>query len=132
MGCKEQQADAPIRDTTGPVIAETESVTYCFRNEFPYKEDLSKKDIQELIFSVKNGTVEGVYNWLPAEKDHRKGTFTGSLNNNLIEAEYSFMQEGQKRTSPIQIVLVSDAANISGGKPELGLTAAIKKVTCSE
>lgn len=36
----------------------------------------------------------GVYNWLPGEKDHITGTFTGSVSDNVITALYTYHAEG--------------------------------------
>ncbi len=36
----------------------------------------------------------GVYNWLPGEKDHMTGTFQGSREGNVITALYTYNAEG--------------------------------------
>ena len=39
--------------------------------------------------------VNGVYNWLPAEKDVMKGTFTGTMENGVVTALYTYRAEGK-------------------------------------
>ena len=49
--------------------------------------------------------VNGDMNWLPKEKDRRKGTLSGTLNGDKIEAVWSFMQEGMKDTLAVEFKL---------------------------
>jgi hypothetical protein len=102
----------------------------CFRNEHPYQATPTLKDVEELNLAFKNDKVTGTYNWLPAEKDKRVGYLKGSIENNVIEALYTFKQEGKEDTAYIKIVLEDNKAFISGGKPELGLNTSISKVNC--
>ncbi|OAB78699.1 hypothetical protein [Cochleicola gelatinilyticus] len=127
-GCK----NSTRKDSKEANSATSKITTYCFRNEFPFKEEPLKKDIQELVLTVEGDTVKGDYNWLPAEKDQRRGTLTGNIVNDIIEAEYIFMQEGMKDTVEIKIFITDESAEISGGSPELGLTASLRKVDCNE
>lgn len=124
---KELQND-PIK--TEVVSNTTQDGSYCFKNEFLFKDNPEMKDVQELKFTAAAGKVKGRYNWLPAEKDQRKGSFVGTIENNIITAEYSFKQEGQDATSQIKIIISDDQAIISGGDPALGLNAEIKKIDC--
>jgi hypothetical protein len=40
----------------------------------------------------------GQMNWLPYQKDSRKGTLDGIIKNDTLHATWSFMQEGMKDT----------------------------------
>jgi hypothetical protein len=129
QGCKspgqpEQQSETTAETTTPE--------RFCFRNEFPFADNPSMKDIQELILSVEGDDVTGTYNWLPAEKDQRKGSLKGTIVNSTIHAEYTFMQEGVESATMIKIVFDEAKAEVSGGTSELGLDASMKKVACDE
>ncbi|GGH02252.1 hypothetical protein [Mucilaginibacter phyllosphaerae] len=47
---------------------------------------------------IKAGKVSGEMQWIPKEKDARKGTLEGVLNGNDIKAVWKFMQEGTTDT----------------------------------
>lgn len=102
---------------------------YCFRNEYPHK-DTKDKDVIELSIDVHNGSARGIYNWLPAFKDERKGKFRGRIENNVISGEYNFTQEGKAQTVQIEITLNETEAIVKGFDPSLGLDERIKKVEC--
>lgn len=118
LGCYNSQHD------------EAKGSTLCFRNEQPYPNTPTLKDIEELNLFIENGKVTGTYNWLPAEKDKRTGDLTGSIEGNVVEALYTFSQEGTTDTASVKVILEDDKAVISGGKPELGLKASIHKADC--
>jgi hypothetical protein len=71
-----------------------------------------------------------MYNWLPAEKDQRKGSLTGTLEGNSIKAKYIFIQEGIENSADISIQIEDNHATVSGGAPELGLESTLKKAEC--
>jgi hypothetical protein len=102
----------------------------CFRNEYPFEDNSGKKDVEELTLAITGNEVTGMYNWLPAEKDQRKGSLTGTLEGNSIKAKYIFMQEGIENSADINIQIEVNKASVSGGAPELGLESTIKKAEC--
>ncbi len=110
----------------------TEVTKMCFKNEFPFKDDPSQKDVQELTITFEGSRVWGTYHWLPAFKDKREGKFEGTINDNTISANYRFIQEGKDDAAQITIVLMEDLATVTGGSPEMGLEAKIEKIPCVE
>lgn len=103
----------------------------CFRNEYPFEDNSGKVDVEELTLAITGNQVTGMYNWLPAEKDQRKGTFTGTITGKTINAKYTFMQEGIEESTNISIEIKDDKVSVNGGNPELGLQAEIKKADCN-
>ncbi|MGF7079388.1 hypothetical protein [Mucilaginibacter sp. UYCu711] len=61
---------------------------------------LSKKgrDSTSVELVVHGNKVTGQMNWLPYQKDSRKGTLYGTIINDTIHATWTFMQEGMKDT----------------------------------
>ena len=113
--------------------------TECFRNEISYTDGSDKKDIEELIlninYQVENGEVTGIYNYLPAEKDQRKGSFKGILKGKTINASYIFMQEGIEDTTSITILLENNKVTINTidkGDKGLGLNTTMPKIDCKK
>ncbi len=102
----------------------------CFQNVYPYEDNPSTQDVLELNLIIDGNTVSGNYNWLPAEKDQRKGTLNGTLTDNTVTAQYRFMQEGMEQTAMLKIRLTDDKALVEGGEPELGFGATIDKIDC--
>jgi hypothetical protein len=101
----------------------------CFQNEYPFQ-DSSMKDVEELTLAIEGEKVTGAYNWLPAEKDQRKGSLTGTIKDNRITAQYRYLQEGTEGTAELIIIISDEKAEIAGGEPELGLNASIAKIDC--
>ena len=129
-GCKnadKQKND--IEESTANTI-ERNSGRLCFRNVYPYQDNPSTKDVLELNLTIDGNTVSGNYNWLPAEKDQRKGILDGTLIGNTVTAHYRFKQEGREQTVTLKISLMDDKAQVEGGEPELGLGATIDKIDC--
>jgi hypothetical protein len=102
----------------------------CFRNEYPFEDNSGKMDVEELTLTITGSEVTGMYNWLPAEKDQRKGSLTGTLEGNSIKAKYIFIQEGIENSADISIKIEDNHATVSGGTPELGLESTLKKAEC--
>lgn len=100
---------------------------YCFRTT---TSGGGVTDVEELVFTVSGATASGAYNWLPQEKDQRRGTFSGAVSGNRIAASYQFSQEGQTAMAEILITVDEVQATVEGGAPELGLDATLPKVGC--
>jgi len=63
------------------------------------------QDTTTIELAIKNNKVTGQMNWLPYQKDSRRGTLTGSAKGDTINAVWSFMQEGMKDTIGLKLVL---------------------------
>ncbi|MEO8887031.1 MAG: hypothetical protein ABI367_13280 [Mucilaginibacter sp.] len=74
---------------------------------FLLTEGNNNRDSTSIELVIKNNKVTGSMNWLPYQKDSRKGSLTGTINNNIIQANWSFMQEGIKDTLNLQFMLDS-------------------------
>ncbi len=124
------KATAESDVSTNQPAAEIVENKLCFRNEHPFKDAPSKQDVEELNLEIEGENVTGIYNWLPAEKDQRKGSLTGTIKDKVIQAQYTFTQEGTEKTTKIKITLAAEQATVSGGPPVLGLGATLGKVAC--
>jgi hypothetical protein len=67
----------------------------------------NNRDSTSIELIIKNNKVTGLMNWMPYQKDSRKGTLIGTINNNIVNATWSFMQEGMKDTLHLQFKLDS-------------------------
>jgi hypothetical protein len=73
----------------------------CFlRTEGPNNQDTTSI---ELV--IKNNKVTGLMNWMPYQKDSRKGKLQGTIKNDSVLAVWSFMQEGMTDTMKLQFKL---------------------------
>ncbi len=59
--------------------------------------------------------VNGAYNWLPAEKDAMTGTFTGTLENGVVTALYTYRAEGAMAKQEILFKLVDRGLLVGSG-----------------
>lgn len=81
--------------------APSQNMEYCFiRTEGAGNVDTT------VVHLVMNGeAVSGNMQWLPKEKDARKGNLKGTLSGNDIKAVWTFMQEGTKDTMAVRFKL---------------------------
>lgn len=134
LGCKDSNKKSTAQNSeikkNNSIESQTEQLL-CFRNEFLFKNDSEMKDVQELNLRIDKEKVKGIYNWLPAEKDQRKGYLTGIIKDNIINAIYIFSQEGIQDSTSITISLLDNRAIIKGGSAESGLDASITMIDCN-
>lgn len=78
---KEGIVDTTMRSTSG---------RYCFLRT----EGTHEQDTTVVQFTVDGDRVEGVMNWIPDEKDSRRGILTGTISDDEIKAMWSYVQEG--------------------------------------
>ena len=60
--------------------------------------------------------VNGVYNWLPEEKDAMTGTFTGTLEQGVVTALYTYNAEGETSKQEILFKLTDDGLRVGNGE----------------
>ncbi len=65
---------------------------YCFQRT----EGTNDQDTTTVHFTLLANNIEGEMEWVPYEKDSRKGTLTGTVSGDEITAVWSYMQEGVK------------------------------------
>ncbi len=87
-------------------------------------------DVEELIVEISDNHATGQFNWIPAYKDKRLGRFSGSIQDNTINASYDFEQEGLSDTVTITISIEEEKAVVDGGPPELGLNVTLVRAGC--
>jgi len=134
IGCKnsnEQKQNSKTNDLKEERLQENIITNkLCFQNEYPFQDNPSMKDVEELTLTIEGEKVIGTYNWLPAQKDQRKGSLIGIIKDKMITAQYRFLQEGIESTTELKIIINDEKAEITGGTPELGLNVTIAKIDC--
>jgi hypothetical protein len=129
LNCTDSKKEKPSETDEIPINEEIQK-THCFRNEYNFADEPGVKDVQEIQLTINGDKVTGIYNWLPAYKDQRKGSLKGIIRNDTIICQYNFSQEGKDDSANLKIVLINKKAIISGGKVELGLNATISEIDC--
>ncbi|MFK7972677.1 MAG: hypothetical protein AB8F95_20065 [Bacteroidia bacterium] len=110
--------------------ANVKPVQFCFRKEFPYQDNSGMKDVLELILNIKGEVVNGAYNWLPAEKDQRKGVLKGRVEGEFIKGMYAYTQEGKLDSAEVIISIETNEASIRATPQSLGFNERLEKVAC--
>lgn len=90
-----------VVDSVQPQAALVQDAPYCFVRI----EGTANQDSTMVNLTVKGSEVTGQMNWLPKEKDSRKGSLHGALAGDQITAVWSFMQEGVKDSITISFKL---------------------------
>ncbi len=81
------------------------NMKYCFF----HTDGTQAQDTTNVSLLINGNKVSGEMNWLPKEKDSRKGTLTGTLTGNDIKALWSFGQEGSTDTMSVEFELRGNA-----------------------
>jgi len=68
-------------------------------------EGKSSQDSTSVELVIKDNKISGQMNWMPDQKDSRKGTLEGTIKGDSINAVWSFMQEGMKDTLSLKFKL---------------------------
>ncbi|WP_184550437.1 hypothetical protein [Mucilaginibacter sp. FT3.2] len=95
------------RDTqaTAALNAPNSNMEYCFF----YTDGTHAQDTTMVNIHINHNKVTGTINWLPKEKDARKGTLNGTLTGNTINAVWAFNQEGSADTMHVEFRLRGNA-----------------------
>lgn len=97
------------------------SCEYCYL----LTEGAENQDTTIIQLVVKDTIVKGVMNWLPAEKDSRKGILKGDISGDEIKAVWHFVQEGKEdslrlafKLAPQQLLQKPLKVNVAIGTQE--------------
>jgi hypothetical protein len=101
-GIKPSQKDSQLANAAN---APDVNMQYCFF----YTEGTQNQDTTKVSMLINGDKVNGEMNWLPKEKDAKKGLLTGTLNGNIIKAVWTFNQEGIKDTMNVEFQLRGNA-----------------------
>lgn len=116
---KEKASDAmPMLNALDEDKETTSKMCFLSLGEPFMVEDVQLQDSTYLTVSIANNKVEGVFNWIPAEKDARRGTFEGAKNGNYIKGMYSYTQEGMPESTTINIEIKDNKAIVTTAKDE--------------
>ncbi|WP_162996464.1 hypothetical protein [Mucilaginibacter celer] len=77
------------------------NMEYCFYTT----EGTASQDTTKVNLHINGNKVTGDMDWLPKEKDARKGTLMGNLNGNVINALWTYGQEGSSDTLSVEFQL---------------------------
>jgi hypothetical protein len=75
---------------------------------FLLTEGQTGQDTTSIELVIEGDSVTGVMNWMPYEKDARKGKLKGIKSGDEIKATWSFMQEGMTDTIGLHFKLAGD------------------------
>ncbi|QHS57603.1 hypothetical protein GWR56_19390 [Mucilaginibacter sp. 14171R-50] len=103
-GNKNADTTAAISKDTmqaGQLDAPAQNMEYCFLRT----EGTSNQDTTAVHLSTKGDKVTGEMQWIPKEKDARKGMLNGTISGNEIKAVWTFMQEGMKDSIAVDFEL---------------------------
>ncbi|SEL07347.1 hypothetical protein [Parapedobacter koreensis] len=82
-------------------LPEDQEQKYCFLRT----EGTQQQDSSYVQLVIRGSTVSGIYNTIPYEKDARRGTVLGKLENGAIDLVWTFTQEGMQDTLRVVFTL---------------------------
>lgn len=93
---------------TAPVAASQDATlpgTMCFLK-------VDGRDTSRINLTITGNQVSGNYDWLPYEKDARRGTLKGTMEGSgteqKIQATWSYLQEGMSQELPFEAMVTRD------------------------
>ncbi|MBE9583721.1 hypothetical protein IM792_04615 [Mucilaginibacter sp. JRF] len=95
-------ADSSANDTTAQTTAAPGQACFLLT------EGTQKQDSTKIHLTIEGSEVTGDMQWLPKEKDARKGTLEGTQEGNIIKAVWTFNQEGTKDTMAVEFNFPGD------------------------
>ena len=98
---KESIADTVINGDTLATPVKGDATSLCFLRT----EGRLNQDTTSIELVIKNDKVSGQMYWHPFEKDSRKGTLSGTVKGDTVNAVWSFMQEGMQDTLGLQFLI---------------------------
>ncbi|NOW97417.1 hypothetical protein [Mucilaginibacter sp. SG564] len=101
LGTAGKKDTALANAADAPVV----NMQYCFY----HTDGTAAQDTTTVNILINGDQVTGKMNWVPKEKDARKGTISGKLNGNAIKALWTFSQEGSKDTMSVEFQLRGNA-----------------------
>lgn len=90
-----------------------EKAFFCF---FSTTNEVPSRDLRDSIIldlELKGEEVTGSFDWIPAEKDSRRGLIQATKKGDQVQGHYAFMQEGIQDTISIEIQLKGASAMIT-------------------
>lgn len=93
------------RDTINATVGNRpEQKSYCFIRT----EGVDQQDTTTVKLIINANKVEGEMNWIPKEKDSRKGVLVGSIAEDEIMAIWRYMQEGMNDSMAVAFKFAPD------------------------
>lgn len=114
-----RKAVAPVAEIpSAEVPAATEPVALCYEYSKKMPSGYSDREVLKMTFSGQGGKqVTGEYRYLPAEKDSKTGTFTGTagpmdpkISARTADVWWDVMAEGMRATEQLRIVFGDGSA----------------------
>lgn len=80
--------------------------------------DTLERPVDSLVIrlDITGELVNGEYKWLPQEKDQMTGSFTGSVENGVITALYTYTAEGMTGKQEVLFKLTGDGLRVGSGE----------------
>jgi len=100
----ESPADTVVNVDTVAKSMDVEAASMCYLRT----EGKDNKDTTSIELLIKDKKLTGQMYWHPFEKDSRKGTLSGTLKGDTVNAVWSFMQEGMQDTLGLQFLIQGD------------------------
>ena len=109
--CSSNNSKPVNKDSVDAHVADTGKITKAANPSmasslcFLRTEGKSNQDSTSIELVIKDNKVTGQMNWMPNQKDSRKGTLEGTIKGDTINTVWSFMQEGMKDTLNLKFKL---------------------------
>ncbi|RXF70727.1 hypothetical protein [Arcticibacter tournemirensis] len=134
---KNESTNTDTASKRDSVTSATLNPTLCFE----HYDGTKNQDTTILHLEIFENNVKGDLKWIPSEKDGRTGTIKGTKDGDLIKGIWTYMQEGQQDSLPVEFKLLKEtilqkayAIDPKTGRESLsdtsGFTIEFKEVPC--
>jgi len=134
---KNQSSDIDTASKRDSITHAALNPTLCFE----HYDGTKNQDTTALHLEIFDNDVKGELKWIPSEKDRRIGTIKGTKNGDIIKGIWTYTQEGQQDSLPVEFKLLKEkilqkayAVDPKTGRETLadtsGFTIEFKEVPC--
>ncbi len=97
-------ADSTFQVDSSQQAAELEAATHCYLSVGGG----NQRDTSYVKLEFDSDSIHGIFNWIPYEKDSRKGTIAGIKKADTLDVIWTFQQEGMMDTLRTFFYLAND------------------------
>ncbi len=98
--CNNPNDSSTEADNTDTMKAPT-NVNVIEAYHYVHTEGKTQQDSTIVVLIVDGNKVDGSMEYIPAEKDARRGKLSGTIENGIVNAQWVFMQEGMTDSIPV-------------------------------
>jgi len=105
--CTQERASQSTTAETASAADSSKEVTMLDKERYCFVSS-ENRDTTKVAFTITDNQVIGQMDWIPFEKDAKKGSLKGTIDGNIVRALWTYMQEGVQDTVTVSFNVSPD------------------------